>query len=573
MKIKKPRRVTMRIRTKLILYFSILLSIPILILGFYTYHESKVNLERQSVVTIENNLTSLVSEMDARATREATYIKYLAYNLNFRKLLEENTVNRVELALELNRSVEPILWYYITSDDYVKSIDIVTEQIDTSLGSFLTPADDYASTDWYLRSKTDFSNTWTYQDGELFITRSILDTTTVNHPIGVMRIDLFPGTFLEPFDTMQYLGNGILVLDSTGSEVFSRKSGKGSVDEAVYSAILQNQIEDTRGYILRGAEIPATGWRVYYYVDSSMVIGQLHSILLRTLQVVGAVILIAIAVISVFSRSLTGRILLLKDSAERVASGDLDTVIETEDSDEIGIVINSFGHMTRRLNRMINEMYKMQLEKKAIELKALQAQINPHFLYNALSSIKWKAIRQGNDDISDVTGLLATFYRTSLNNGEEFTTVDNELENIRAYVELQRHMHEIPFEVVYDVQTDALQLQMLNFLLQPIVENAFKHGIDYTDQTRNGRLIIECALDGDYLNFTVKNNGPEMQEQKTRQSLLQPGKGYGIFNIQERIELYYGGDCGLNAYVDEDGYTCFQVHIKKTVQMPDFETA
>ena len=295
-----------------------------------------------------------------------------------------------------------------------------------------------------------------------------------------------------------------------------------------------------------------------------MVTGQLHSILLRTLQVVGAVILIAVVVIYLFSRSLSKRILLLKESAERVASGDLDTVIETEDTDEIGIVINSFGHMTQRLNHMINEIYKMQLEKKAVELKALQAQINPHFLYNALSSIKWKAIRQGNDDISDVTGLLATFYRTSLNNGESFTTVENELENVRAYIELQRHMHEFPFEVAYEIQEDAKQLRMLNFLLQPIVENAFKHGIDYTDETRDGRIVISCCTQEQYLLFTIKNNGPEISRQKAEESLQRPGKRYGIYNIQERIDLYYGGECGLMAGVDESGYTYFTVKILKT---------
>lgn len=554
----------MRIRTKLMVYFSILLSIPILILGIYTYLQSKANMERQSQITIENNLSGIVMEMDARAAREATYIKYLAYNLNFRKLLEETPVNRVEMAMELNNSVEPILWYYITSDDYVKSIEIATEQIDTSLGSFLEPAGDYAGEDWYISSKTDFSNTWTYQDGQLFISRSILDAATVSKFIGVMRVNLFPGTFLEPFEGMQYLGNGILVLDGSRNTVYSRLSSGEMVDQAVLEAIRAGNMEDTSNYILRSAVIPTTGWTVYYYVDSAMVTGQLHSILLRTLQVVGAVILIAVVVIYLFSRSLSKRILLLKQLAERVATGDLDTVIETEDTDEIGIVINSFGHMTQRLNHMINEIYKMQLEKKAVELKALQAQINPHFLYNALSSIKWKAIRQGNDDISDVTGLLATFYRTSLNNGESFTTVENELENVRAYIELQRHMHEFPFEVAYEIQEEAKQLRMLNFLLQPIVENAFKHGIDYTDETQDGRIVISCCTQEQYLLFTIKNNGPEISRQKAEESLQRPGKRYGIYNIQERIDLYYGGECGLTAGVDESGYTYFTVKILKT---------
>lgn len=554
----------LKIKTKLIIYFAVLLSIPILILGVYTYHQSKENLEKQSMVTIENNLDSIISEMDARAAREATYIKYLAYNLNFRKLLEQNPVDRVQLALELNQSVEPVLWYYITSDDYVKGIEIVTPQIESNLGSFLKPVGELENQAWYQSSQKETSNQWIYENGEVFITRSILDATTVSVPIGVMRINLFPSTFMEPFQSMEYLGNGILVLDQEGETVYARQTSTGAIDDHVREAILQKQIRDTSEYILRSHIIPTTGWTVYYYVDMNMISGQLQSIMLRTLQVVGAVILIAIVVISMFSRSFSKRILLLKDSAERVANGDLDTVIHTDDTDEIGVVINSFGTMTKRLNQMINEIYKMQLEKKAIELKALQAQINPHFLYNALSSIKWKAIRQRNDDISDVTGLLATFYRTSLNNGESFTTVENELKNIRAYIELQRHMHDFSFEVEYDIQQNTLQLEMLNFLLQPIVENAFKHGIDYTDESGDGKIVIMCKTEGEYLEFIIKDNGPEIQQEIIDELLLKPGKGYGMYNIQERIDLYYGSDCGLKVGVDEDGYTYFVVRILKT---------
>ena len=163
-----------------------------------------------------------------------------------------------------------------------------------------------------------------------------------------------------------------------------------------------------------------------------------------------------------------------------------------------------------------------------------------------------------------MTSTLATFYRTSLNNGESITSVENELANIRAYIEIQRHMHDFPFEVNYEIEEGVQQLRMLNFLLQPIVENAFKHGIDYTDETQDGRILITCSAEEEYLIFTIRNNGPQIQEKKALASLRQPGKGYGIYNIQERIALYYGENCGLTAGLDENGYTCFTVRIKKS---------
>ncbi len=563
----------MKIRTKLVIYFSVLLSIPILILGLYSYDQSRENLEQQSTITIENNLNSIVSEMDALANWENNYLKYLAYNVNFRTILTPKEVDKVNLAMELNRTVEPALWYYITSDNYVKGIEIFTPRVDGHIGSFLKSDQSAQNEDWYKCCLQDKGTQWFWDGENLFLARNILDAATSSKSVGVMRVNIFYSTFMETMKNMRYLNNGILVRDQDGKTVFEIASGKKEVDQAATENIRKGMPEDTELYLMKYADIPATGWTVYYYVDRALITGQIQSIIFRTLQVVFFVVVIAVILISAFSRSLSRRILLLKESAEAVAGGNLKLDLHTEDTDEIGIVINSFGNMTRQLDQLINRIYKMQLEEKAVELKALQSQINPHFLYNALSSIKWKAIRQKNNDISELTGLLAKFYRTSLNNGENFTTVEHEIENIRAYIELQRHMHDIPFETEYRIQPETLHLQMLNFLLQPIVENAFKHGIDYTDETGNGRIIIEACTEGDYLYFHIRNNGPRIDPKKLKEILENPGKRYGIFNIQERVELYYGKNCGLQAGVDENGYTTFSLKLLKTCTTPSWNSS
>ena len=125
--------------------------------------------------------------------------------------------------------------------------------------------------------------------------------------------------------------------------------------------------------------------------------------------------------------------------------------------------------------------YREKLEE---ELKALQAMMNPHFLYNCLSSIKWKAIRSDQDDIAEITGLLATFYRTALNGGRQITIVQNELENIKAYLQIQLKSHENNFDVEYQLDEAGGECQMPNFLLQPIVENAICHGADLCESER-----------------------------------------------------------------------------------------
>ena len=128
---------------------------------------------------------------------------------------------------------------------------------------------------------------------------------------------------------------------------------------------------------------------------------------------------------------------------------------------------------------MVLESFIAWYGKAKRGLKALQAmRSNPHFLYNCSSSIKWKAIRSEQDEIADITGLLAKFYRTALNNGKQITIVQNELENVKAYLQIQLKSHENSFEVIYNLSEEGRECRMPNFLLQPIVENAICHGVD-----------------------------------------------------------------------------------------------
>lgn len=440
---------------------------------------------------------------------------------------------------------------------------------------------------------------------ELYATRTVLDTATTSRPIGVMRTE-FLNRMLEPAQSMDYLENGILITDGEGTIIYWKKSpdedvsgrilamaermeGRQAEEEQPLEAknlggqssmelevpiergldggndFFENGKDETvPGCILKVGRLESTGWRIYYYVEKKMISDKTNSIIVSTLVAVFGCMLVVLIFISIFSRTLSRRLLSLKEQAEMISGGNLEHPCYTEDTDEIGIVTNSLGRMTERLNDTINQVYKIEIEKKATELKALQAMINPHFLYNTLSSIKWKALKKGEEEISDITGLLAKFYRTTLNNGQPVTTVERELENVRAYIEILQRTKENGFAVEYRVDENGLGCEMLNFLLQPIVENAIEHGIDYIEEEEEeGLVIIEFCKKGQHLLFSVCNNGPVMDVEMLEDILGKPGKGYGIYNIQQRIAIYYGEDCGLSVKITEDGYTCFTIKIKE----------
>lgn len=580
------------IRKKLVISYFVLVTIPILTLGFYSFSISRRNLMEQTEATMRNNVVQMTEELNATLKRENDNIKYLSYNSKFRQTLKNSGGNLAEIAGVLNEVVEPIFWYFITSDSNLKGIEIYSPYVAYEVGSFLKPAESCLEKSWYQYHLKGFNTLWTWEEGELFATRTLMDAPTSSENIGVLKMNVYPGAVFVPVAKTDFLDNGILILDSSGQVIYEKESHDNALDAKIKKRFEGKALPDAGAvdqkygsvrretdsgdkYLLVQSRVPESGWMICYYVNQLSVTSRLYGMIRSTLLVVGICIAVIVFMISILSRVLSRRILELKENAEKVAEGNFDLDIDTGYRDEIGTVARSLQMMNDRLKEMIAKVYQAELEKKVMELKALQAMINPHFLYNCLSSIKWKAIRSGNDEISELTGVLAKFYRTSLNGGKQITTVENELENIKAYIALQQMVRSSPFDVDYDLDELAFACQMPNFLLQPLVENAIEHGIScHEDDSITGYLRIELEAADSFLIFRIINNGPQMETERLEHILNTPGKGYGIFNIQERIRIYYGKECGVRANLTKEGYTCFQIMIKnKLDEMADLPIA
>ena len=211
------------IRKKLIISYIILVLIPILILGCYSFYSSNENLMEQTRKTMSSNLERVMSEMNSQFERENDFTKYLAYNLEFRETLEDNAYNSSAIAQSLNKTVEPVFWYFIASDENIKGIHIVTPFVTDDIGSFLKSADKYEKEEWYQKHITHMNTEWTVEEGKLFATRTILDTATTSKMIGILRTEFFINRMLEPFATMNYLDNGILIKDEKGQLIYSKE--------------------------------------------------------------------------------------------------------------------------------------------------------------------------------------------------------------------------------------------------------------------------------------------------------------------------------------------------------------
>lgn len=558
------------IRKKLVISYVILISIPILFLGCYSYHIAKKNLMEQTYQTMESNVDSINYNLQTNIQRENDNIEYLSYNGEFRTTLGKENQNPTELAQLMNQTIEPTFWYFISSDNNLKSVEVYSQYITNSIGSFLKPITECENESWYPYHETNYRTQWICEDGEIFATRTLLDANSSSQPIGIIRLDTYASNLFEPIFQSEYLENGVIVLDDDNHVIANKKLEDEELEKNIQKEIVANHEQkklENKDYIVYGSEPLDNGWRVYYSLDKSEISSELNYILFTTLLLMGVCWGVISFLISIISRIMSARILELKGYAEKVAEGDFDLDIDTTYTDEIGTVTNSFHIMSQKLNDMVHQMYQLGLEKRATELKALQAMINPHFLYNCLSSIKWKAIRAEQEEISNITGLLAKFYRTTLNDGKQITNVRNELDNIESYLELQLRTHEENFRVEYDIAKEGLEKQMPNFLLQPIVENAICHGIENCEEV-GGYIKVQYICEKDFLIFNIYNNGPMLEKEQLEKMLNTPGKGYGLYNIQERIRIYYDKECGVSHRITETGLICFTVKIRKIIQDP-----
>lgn len=311
------------IRSKLLISFSILVMVPILVLGIYSYQQSKENTERQIRSTMESNLTRLTSELDTRFQREASTVRFLAYNLTFRNALENSGDSAMTMAQVMNTSVEPTFWYFIAGDAYVKGMEVYSTKVHDKIGNFLLPVDDTVSQQaWYQQALDSYATHWTYDGVEICANRAILDTNSSSEVIAVLRMFCYPASLLDATDSMDYLDNGIRIVDENGQTVYARNSGVDALDEAV--RLLAEDGSETAALeqgVLYKSRMEVSGWSIYYYLDKANITKELQPILNTTILVVLICLFLSIAVINLLATALTRRILKLQEYAEYVEKG------------------------------------------------------------------------------------------------------------------------------------------------------------------------------------------------------------------------------------------------------------
>lgn len=307
--------------------------------------------------------------------------------------------------------------------------------------------------------------------------------------------------------------------------------------------------------------IAYTGWKLIGVVPESVQTARINNFRYYIFTTIMVLMMMLLEGNRLISRKISKPIRKLDESVKTYEAGGKPDIY-IGGSSEIRHLGYSVQRSYERIETLMEEIIRQQNERRKSELDALQSQINPHFLYNTLSMMNWMAIRSNQMEISKVTLALSTFYRTALSKGEDVVTVENCIQNMQAYLEIQLTMHDNNFTVDWDIDPTIKNEKMPKLLLQPVVENAIEHGIDEKEDG-DKKLFLSFRGNGDDVEITVRDNGMGMPQEKAETLVTYQAKGYGLKNVNDRIRLLYGEKYGIQIFSAPDEGTTVVMRFPK----------
>lgn len=533
----------MRLKSKLAMVYIIAGFLPIVVILFVNYFQMRSVFKNQEMNTLYSFINRSTLDLDNEFKRYAELAELITKDKNVNDILSTIYLDDNRINEKFDLSVAPSLDTFIYFHNEVSKITIYTDRIADYKNKYLAPIEELKKADWYDTITASRNNNWIADTDEktIVLVRKMQD----------LEENGITGYFYEKINydnVFESLGEnisdnyGICVSGSLGQNIYSYDTftDKNKNYNLSLPEITKKYSDKNKDYFIVKKTIPETGWNVWLYKPEKLMGNSIRQINIITFGGTLVCLVATFMCIRFTAIFVTTRIGKLQKAVARVEKEDFSYTLNTTSQDEIGELITSFSKMERKLNYLINEVYKSKIKEKEYEMKALQAQINPHFLYNTLSLINWKAIEAGKRDISKITLALSAFYRTSLNKGNNITHISGEIENMRSYLSIQLMLHDDGFDVTEDIDDSILEYTCPNLILQPLIENAIDHGIDVMPDGRRGAISISCKDMDTYIQFIVKDNGIGMTREQTIKILTKDSKGYGVRNVNERLKLCYG---------------------------------
>ena len=517
-----------KIQKKIMIIYICIGTIPILLLGLFASGQERKTLMEREHRNIEDSVSQGASQLKSQILVYNNLSDYIAFNQPISDVLIGDYDNIFSMYEQYTATVDPVL----SSLKYFNpNINQITIYLDKNIVKHDTMVDSLQTIEgekWYRQNESSLSQKvkWIIDaENKTSFSARTMPIMEQNKQKGILYLDVNYDSLFAGFDDISRDSYGLYIVDKKGNVLFekdtfsentasknnTKTTAKKSKEKRLSFPALKKKMEAQENgkksnYLIVSADAGVDDWKIIVYQPQKMMAREIQTLLVLVMGIIAVCIITSVVASLAFSRFVVRDIKRLRDNMQAVEEGNMELMVTSNAGDEVGSLIRGFGSMLGEINRLIHEVYESKLTQRKSEMTALQAQINPHFLYNSLSLINWKALEAGQQDISKITLALSSFYRTSLNRGKNVLTIEKEIENMKSYLEIQLCMHDNDFDVIMDIDEEILPYQTLNLLLQPLVENAIDHGIDLKEEGR-GYIKIIGRKDAENIYLTVEDNG------------------------------------------------------------------
>ena len=568
----------MKFRTKLLLSYFLLALVPLGMYTGYSYNTVSATVQEQMQYSA-NQVLEQTADLLAYKLENISYVAdHLCLDSTLGNILKQDegkgitpeTVGDFNTAKEYvgraykENDMDKLMVYVSPGIFYAYAEPSVASRPHTAFSNL----DYIRQTDWYgqlLENPTKllwFPPMINEQSPELTESvisgfRFIKDADDYTQNLAVLRIDLLESRMNEIISKANTTKNGGAFLRNQNGDILAASNEEFFANrELADAAVARPEVwvthklgEET--FSFGAIQIKGSDWQLVSVIPYSEIRAASNAIRMQMVFIMAVIALCAWIAAYLVADSITRRINLLTKHIKKVQEGDFSVIVNMKGSDEISELAHNYNYMLEQLERYARLQFQSGADLKAAELKALQAQINPHFLYNTLELINWMALTKNAPEISEIVQALAKFYKLSLSRGRDEIPIRDELAHIETYVQLQNYRYENRIRLNLEVDPSLYEYRILKLILQPVVENAILHGILESEQCQ-GTITVCGAMAGGGIMLTVEDDGIGMTPQQIAVMLgeapapiKRPGHGYGISNVIKRIHLYYGEKYGI----------------------------
>lgn len=569
---------------RMMLYFSVPLILVQILLCFLCYPQVVRHYREKTDYSMEQSVSQAISFTES-------YLRNMTYLAN---MVEDNGVIQNTLSADGFGEERPYMEQWL--EYYELNKEFNSYEISNSIYRFCLYVPDevmYAGNQYYfdgvsrLKERSDYVDLrYALNTGEDYVAISRerdgvdqQDTSqmvTLYHRIaskkekeeelGICSISVSAKYFQDIMKNANITSEGLVYLmsengrmiTSSNSSILQKMQKKGILLNYGAELFMEKKKEGQKEYYITRQNVDGASWQMILIIPENEYEDQYRFLWLSAALMLGSMIAVIVLMSYLLSGYCVGRLKKLNVEMTGLESGNLNANLPiTTEEDEIEEIYHNFNGMVQEVQRLMQEHYQLGKEVKMAEVRALQAQINPHFLYNTLDLINWISMDYGAEEIGTLTWNLARFYRLSLNHGKSLISIGEEVEHVEVYVNIENYHFDNAISLEVDVPEELKSYACLNIILQPFVENAIVHGIAEKPDIESCEIRICARREEQDIVFSVQDDGPgvdvkEMQKE-TQQDIRTAQHGYGVRNINFRLKLCFGEKYGVTYLESEKG--------------------